>query len=61
MEDLSLIEILPEEILWKIIEMVPNRWNLSLVNRNFYEICCKIEAFHFKMKLIDVSKQKTNL
>lgn len=56
MEELSFIEMLPVEILIKIIEVVPNRWNLSMVNKNFYELCCEIDAFQFKMKLIDVSK-----
>lgn len=55
MESINL-EDLPIEILINIIKRVKNRWNLSLVNWNFYELCCQIEANRFRIKLIDVRK-----
>lgn len=44
------------EILINIVDRVTNRWNLSLVNWKFYELCCNIEANRFRIRLIDVRK-----
>lgn len=49
------LEALPTELLIEIFRYVPNRWNLSLVCWNFYEIVCEIEKEKFILKLIDVS------
>lgn len=48
-------QVLPTEILIKIFQHVPNRWNLSLVNWTFYDLMCRIEAYKYRLKLIDVS------
>lgn len=48
------LEDFPLEILINIVDRVTNRWNLSLVNWKFYELCCQIEANRFRIKLTDV-------
>ncbi|CRK91355.1 CLUMA_CG005028, isoform A [Clunio marinus] len=45
---------LPIEILLKIFKYVGNRWNLSTVSLQFYDIVCEIEKEKFCLKLIDI-------
>lgn len=49
------LQVIPEEILIYILEHIPNRWNLSLVNWSFYDLVCKIETNQYRLRLIDVS------
>ncbi len=55
MENINLVD-LPLEILLKIAGKLINRWNLSLVNWKFYEICSILDENRLRIKLIDVSK-----
>lgn len=55
MKSVEKLNDLPTEILFKIFDYIPNRWNLSLVCWDFYEIVCEIEKNQFCFKLIDVS------
>lgn len=48
------LDELPTEILLHIFDYIPNKWNLSLVCWDFYEIICEIEREKFVIKLIDV-------
>ncbi|KAG5684057.1 hypothetical protein PVAND_013306 [Polypedilum vanderplanki] len=48
------LKVLPTEILIKIFTLVGNRYYLSLVNSEFYDIVCKIEENKFQLKLIDI-------
>lgn len=56
MKSVEKLDDLPNEILFKIFDFIPNRWNLSLVSWDFYEIVCEIEKNQFCFKLIDVSR-----
>lgn len=56
MKSVEKLDDLPTEMLFKIFSYIPNRWNLSLVCWDFYEIVCEIEKNQFCFKLIDVSR-----
>lgn len=49
------LDELPTEVLLEIFNYVPNRWNLTLVCWDFYEIVCEVERERFSMNLTDVS------
>lgn len=49
------IQELPFEVLVHIFKFLPNRWNISIVCSEFYDVVCAIERNKFSLKLIDVS------
>ena len=57
MEKAKKLDELPTEILLHIFDFIPNRWSLSSVCWDFYEIICEIEREKFVMKLIDVNER----
>lgn len=52
-QDDSIIFKLPNELLIQIFKYVPERWNLSLVCKHFYEVVCTIEKNSQKILLND--------
>lgn len=50
------LDQLPPEVLMEIFSHVPNRFNLSLVCSDFYDLVCEIDDFHYRLKIIDVSQ-----
>ena len=49
------IQELPCEVILHIFKFIPNRWNLSMVCCDFYDLVCEVERNKFSLKLIDVS------
>lgn len=42
---------MPLKIIRKIVNYVPNRWNLSCTCKNIYEIVCDVEKFKYLLKI----------
>lgn len=42
---------LPDEVLTKILNFVPNRFDLAQVCKKFYDLTSEIEKFKFKLAL----------
>jgi len=47
---------LPDEMLLKILNDVPNRYEASLTCQRFYEMVCVIEANKFVMNAVEQKK-----
>lgn len=52
-EDQTMVLQLPNELLLRIIKLIPMRFELASVCGKFYEIVCKIEAKKFRISLTE--------
>lgn len=56
-ESINYFKSLPAELVIKIFEYLPDRWNVSLVCRGFYEFSCIIERNFYKLAINDPVKK----